>query len=194
MMDSKSLEWQKRFETIWDPAMNGMYRRGSCGLRLINTFLEVMQPSGTVNDYGSGTGRAAVQMVKAGLKVNCIDIATNAMEDEAAGLLGRGITFTHGSLWALPQTFEHNVFGFCCDVLMTIPEDKIDACLFQIRRTCDNLFMEAYPWQDSRCGMDLTATQGDAEYWRKKLEAHWPIVKQYPSEEDHRRVIMGCWG
>lgn|GEM_PF-1452871 len=193
-MDEKSLEWQKRFEMIWDPAMEGKYRRGSCGLRLIDTFLEVMQPRGLVNDYGSGTGRAAVQMVKAGLQVNCVDIATNAMEDEAKGLLGQGITFTHGSLWDLPEGFRHAEFGFCCDVLMTIPEEKIDICLSEIRRTCDNLFMEAYPWQDTRMGINLTATQRDAEAWRSALLQFWPNVKQYPSQEDHRRVIMGCWG
>ena len=168
-MDKRSKQWQKRFETVWDPEGAGQYRLGSCGLRMIRQFRLLANPSGTINDYGSGTGRAAVRMVEEGLQVNCVDIATNAMEEEARALIGRGITFFHASLWELPEDFPKVKHGFCADVLMTLPEDRVDEALANIARTCEELFVEVHPWQDVRCGMELTQTSGDADFWEEKL-------------------------
>ena len=193
MEDKKSVEWRDRFETVWDPEGQGKYRLGSCGLRLIDTFLDVAKPRGVVNDYGSGTGRAAVKMVKAGLRVNCVDIATNAMEDEARALIGNGITFTHASLWDLPKGFPRAEYGFCADVLMTIPTERLELTLVNIRLTCETLFCEMYPWADVRCGYDLTATKGDADFWKNELSQWWLMVTQIPSQEDHRRCIFHCY-
>ena len=186
-MDAKSREWQTRFTKIWD---EGNYRRGSCGQRLIPEFLKLAPKPCTVNDYGSGTGRAAAELMKMGYFVNMVDIAPNALEDEAIKFAAEGKgTFTLASLWDLPEDFPDAEWGYCTDVLMTIPEDRIEPVLMEIYLSCHNCFFEMFKWQDPRCGMDLTATQWSAINWKIHLEGYWADVRQISVPEDTRYVF-----
>jgi len=192
-MDKLSLEWKEKFEHVWEA---GNYRLGSTGQRLVPLFLEyVTNHHGgvVINDYGCGTGRADVDLHRCGInRINMVDIAENALEPAARAILGNEITFTLASLWELPEDFPFAHWGFCTNVLMTIPPEKIDRALMEIWRTCDNLFMEVYDWADIRLGHDLTATKGSGEWWRERLAAFWATVKPIKSIEDHRRYIFVC--
>ena len=69
---------------IWDKAH---YREGSTCLRLL-PFLRNHIPAGSVvNDYGSGTGRAEKGLLEFCSKVNMVDFAGNALEEEARSLI-----------------------------------------------------------------------------------------------------------
>jgi SAM-dependent methyltransferase len=192
MADERSQEWRERFDRVWQ---HGKYRQGSTALRMVPFILERVRGGSVVNDYGCGTGRAEVELLKAGIaRINMIDISDQALEDGARALIGRGLTFHHASLWNLPKDLPVADWGICINVLMTIPTEKLDAVLAGIRRTCGNLIMEVYDWQDVRLGMELTTIQKDMAWWGEKLRETWPLVSSSRWPDDNRRTVHVCKG
>ncbi len=187
MKDKLSQEWKARFETIWD---EGNYRMGSPGQRLVKRFSYYAPYGCEINDYGAGTGRAAVELVRLGYKVNIIDIAENALEDDARGLLGDRLTFTLASLWDLPKTFPKAAWGYCMEVLMTLPPEKLDRVLKNISRTCENIFIQVAHWDDPRCGLKVNTILEDADWWAWVLGKYWKSINQIPSYETDKRYIF----
>lgn len=193
-MDQLSKDQQKKFEAVWDPEGQGNYRLGSPGERLVKKFMKVAPSGCIVNDYGAGTGRAAVALLKAGYRVNMVDIARNALEEEAIGLLGVNLTWTCGSIWELPAGFPRADWGFCIEALMTLPPERLEQALREIRRTCKDFFVQVADWSDPRLGMEFNTTRMSAEEWQAKLLEFWPEVERIQSEEDKRRYIFACRG
>ena len=196
-MERVAKAWQKRFETVWDLNGPGRYREGSPGQRMIKIFVQYLLRRQTVNDYGSGTGRAAMELLKyrPGTRINMIDIATNALEQPALTELaktGTTLTFTHSALEDLPEDFPHADWGYCIEVLCFVNPDKLDAILKNIHRTCDRLFCQVYSWQDRRCGYELTTIIMDKEGWRKKLLELWRYVEPIPHPETANRYLYIC--
>jgi SAM-dependent methyltransferase len=192
LRDKLSRDWQERFDLIWD---KGSYRMGSPGQRIVPLFKEWAYPGASVNDYGSGTGRAAVELVKAGYKVNMVDISLTAIEPEAAALVAQNrATLTIASLWDLPKAFPVSDWGFCAEVLMTLPPDKLSGVLRNIHKTCKNLFCQVANWGDLRCGIRVNTILQDEDWWEEKLKEFWPEVKQIRSRESSLRYIFVCQG
>jgi len=189
-------EWKTRFERVWDINGQGQYRMGSPGLRLVPRFIGWVPPNVTVNEYGSGTGRAVAEILRArpDLRVNMIDIAENALEAPARALIGEGATLTIAPLWKLPDDFPVALWGYCIDVLMCVPPERLDEIMGEIRRTCKNLFAQVYDWSDIRLGVDYTSVKQDPEWWRAKFEQFWPTVSKLKSDEHARRYIFLCHG
>ncbi len=187
-------EQKKRFEELWD---KGDYRGGSVAQRLVPRILNYVPKGKTLNDYGSGTGRAEVEILKhrPEQKINMVDIADNALEDECKNLLSQSpnLTFKIADLVDLGD-FPHADWGICIGVLMTVPHETLDTILGEIRRTCDNLFMEIYDLPDNRLGSDQTLTKMNGEQWSAKLSQFWPKVLQEPSPESPQRYIFICYG
>lgn len=191
-MDKLSKIWQERFDLIWE---KGDYRRGSPGQRIIPVFKGLADQGATVNDYGSGTGRAAVALVEAGYRVNMVDLSLTDMEPEAAGLVAQEqATLTIASLWNLPKAFPVADWGFCVEVLMTLPPDKLDEVLKNIHKTCKNLFVQVAHWDDLRCGIRVNTILEDQDWWEEKLNEFWPEVSRIRSRETDLRYIFVCRG
>jgi hypothetical protein len=190
MIDRDSAQQKEVFEMVWD---HGNYRQGSPGLRIVPRFLQYARGGGyVINDYGSGTGRAAVALFNQGFLVNMVDIAENALEDEARALVGRGLTFTLASLWDLPADFPHAPWGYCMEVLMTIPEPRMDATLGHIARTCRNLFVQVYHRKDPRAGHECNLVQWDRERWGEELARYFAQVETIDSHEIATRYLYVC--
>lgn len=195
-MDNLSKDVQKHFEDVWDPNGAGQYRLGSPGQRLAPLFVSYVLQGATVNEYGSGTGRPAVAIrkLRPDIGINMIDIARNALEPEASGMIGTHCTFTLASLWGLPERFPVADWGYCIDVLMCVEPSKLDAILAEIRRTCDNLFTQVYDWDDIRLGVNYTTIVKSPEWWLEKFREYWPTVERVQSKEHQRRYIFICRG
>lgn len=174
------------FVEIWD---KGEYRRGSTCQRLVPFLCGIIPAGSEINDYGSGTGRAEVLLLKMGYRVNAVDFAFNALEEPAMALIGRGLTYTVSPLESLPASFPVAEWGICINVLMTVAPDKLDAVMKEMRRTCHNLIIEVYDRPDVRLGKDLTTIKGNAEYWAYEMSQYWPYVESVPSPEHHGRYI-----
>jgi hypothetical protein len=191
LMDKLSKEWQEKFEKIWD---GPSYRMGSPGQRIVKRFREYAPEGCTVNDYGAGTGRASVELMKLGYQVNMIDLAKNALENEALGLLGKGLTFTHASLWDLPKDLPTASWGYCMEVLQVLPYEKLDATLGNIQRTSKNCFFQVANWPDRWNGERANNILEDAEWWEDRLNMVWDKVLSIRSLEIDKRYLFACYG
>jgi len=193
-MDELAKAVQEKFERVWDPEGEGRYRHGSPGQRLAPRFAPYAPAGAIVNEYGSGTGRAVVALhkLRPDLKINMIDIAANALEQQATDLLSADITFRLGCLWDLPPDFPRADWGYCIDVLMCVPPEKLSTILPGIRRTCRNLFLQVYDWEDCRLGINYTTITEGPDWWEGQLAAVWPSVERLKSEEHARRYIFIC--
>lgn len=189
--DRSTEEQRNAFIDIWD---RGKYRLGSPGERIVPMFAARLTPSCMVNDYGSGTGRAALLLRRLGHPVNMVDIAPNALEEPARAALGPGLTFTLASAWDLPEDFPVAPWGFSAEMLMTIPPAKIELTLENIRRTCENFFCQVYNRIDVRVGHHANLIQEGPEWWQALLEAYWPDVTRIESQEISLRYIFSCRG
>ena len=177
------------FNEIW---IAGNYRNGSTCLRLLPFLRQHIPVGSVVNDYGSGTGRAEKGLLEFCSKVNMVDFADVALEDEARALIGDRLTYTVSPLERLPKDFPVADWGICINVLMTVDPEKLDAILKEIRRTCRNLIVEVYDIPDMRLGQDRTLIKGDAAWWADKMSEHWPVVESVKSPEHSRRYITIC--
>jgi hypothetical protein len=189
-------QWKTRFEQIWHPNDQAKYRLGSAGQRYAKQFLANVPFGSSINEYGSGTGRAVVEIVKQrpDVGVNMIDIADNALEPEARALIGRGVTYTIADLSALPADFPVADWGYCVGVLMLVAPESLDDILYEIRTSCRNLFAEVYNLSDVRLGIELTTIKQDWPWWADKLREHWPNVEFIQSREHKQRFVFVCRG
>jgi hypothetical protein len=177
------------YNEIWK---RGDYRNGSTCLRLVPFLRNYIQAGSIVNDYGSGTGRAEKELLEFCAKVNMVDFADTALEDEAKALIGERLTYTVAPLESLPPDFPVADWGICINVLMVVDPGKLHDILTGIRRTCHNLIVEVYDVPDVRLGKDRTLTAGDAKWWAAELGKYWPIVESVKSPEHPRRYITIC--
>ena len=179
------------FREVWE---KGDYRRGSTAQRLV-PFLRRYIPDGSViNDYGSGTGRAEYIMMQYDYRINMVDIADNALEDEARSLIGDRLTYTVAPLWQLPEDFPVADWGICINVLMVADPSRLEAIQREMRRTSKNLIVEAYDFPDFRLGHDMTHIKLDAAGWAAEMKKYWPDVESVASPEHRRRYITICRG
>jgi len=176
------------FNEIWE---KGNYRKGSTALRHVPFICQHIPAGSTINDYGSGTGRAEVELLKLGYKVNMVDFADVALEAEAKALIGNNLTYTISDLAALPADFPVADWGICMNVLMTVGADKLQMILSEMHRTCHNLIIEVYDRQDIRLGKDLTTIKGNAEYWFEQMMKYWPSVEAVKGECEGRYITIG---
>lgn len=195
-MQNITEEWKNRFEKIWHPDDAARYRMGSAGQRYAKQFLEYVPQGATINEYGSGTGRAAVAIrtMRPDVTVNMVDIAVNALEKEAMALIGDHVTYHIADLSCLPLDFPVADWGYSIGVLMLVAPESLDDIIAEMRRTCRKLFVEVYNLSDVRLGIELTTIKQDWPWWLDKLREHWPDVEFIQSKEHKQRFIFVCNG
>lgn len=175
------------YNEIWE---KGQYREGSTCLRLVPFLLKYIPVGSTINDYGSGTGRAEVELLKHNYAlINMVDFVDVALERPIRALIGERLTYTISPLESLPVDFPIADWGICINVLMVVDPEKLQAILAEMRRTCRNLIIEVYDTPDIRLGQDRTLIKGDAIFWAQQMLKHWPVVESVASPEHKRRYI-----
>ncbi len=177
------------YNEIWEKAH---YREGSTCLRLVPFLLKYIPEGSIINDYGSGTGRAEVELLKHNYKINMVDWANAALEAPTKALIGEHLTYTVAPLEKLPIDFPVADWGICINVLMVVDPEKLDDILAEMWRTCRNLIIEVYDTADIRLGQDRTLIKGDPLFWVPKLKRLWAEVEFIPSPEHKRRYIFVC--
>lgn len=186
--------WKERFENIWHPDDRAKYRLGSAGQRYAKQFLSYVPLGATINEYGSGTGRAVVEIrhQRPDVRINMIDIADNALELQARSLIGQGVTYTLADLSCIPIDFPVADWGYCVGVLMLVAPDALDDILTNIFHHSRNMFVEVYNLSDVRCGIELTTIKKPWDWWLDKLREFWPSVEFIQSAEHRQRFIFVC--
>lgn len=185
------MEHKEKFEKVWE---KGDYRRGSTAQRMLYFILNHIPDNCSINDYGSGTGRLEVELLKEipDKEINMVDIANNALEFNI--MQYPNVTFKCSDLSFLGEDFPKADWGLCINTLMTVQPEKLDKILSEIRRTCNKLIFEAYDMDDFRLGQNMTTVKKNREEWQSKLKEFWETVLFYPSPESKRRYIFVCEG
>ncbi len=184
------MNYEELFERVWE---RGQYRLGSASQRLVPWICENVPAGSAINDYGSGTGRSSVELVRMGYKVNMVDFVDTALEDEARSMIdGDRLTYTISDLAALPETFPKADWGVCIGVLMLVDPEALQSVLGHIRRTSMNLLVAVYDRPDVRLGTDLTTVRGSPEWWQEKLSSFWGSVEVVPGREPSNKRLHIC--
>ncbi len=123
-----------------------------------------------------------------------VDIADNALEDEAKALvygMENRVTFIESILWDLPIDFPIADWGYCVDVSCASPRPP-GRHPQNIRVTCRALFTQVYDWADMRLGINYTTIMEGPEERLWKIKQFWPKVERVISTEHKRRYIYIC--
>lgn len=159
-----------KYEKVWrDPR----YRENSPGENAVVQFIARAKPTwgSHVIDFGCGTGRAALALMRAGMRVTMMDFAENCLDTSVRESLSDDLRFIrHDIEKPSPVVAE---YGFCADVMEHIPEGKVDEVLTNILTAAKNVFFSIHTGAD--CGIDLIGevlhvTQRPEEWWADKLK------------------------
>jgi len=169
-LEGDTLLEREKYEKVW---ADDRYRRHSPGEGLVQIAFEELEMAlgGSLIDYGCGTGRALIHFRDWGLEVTGVDIAANCME--------AWLPFVRACLWELPPVSSD--WAYCTDVMEHIPENRVDDVLHGIRsRTAKGAFFQIAMRPDASgpliIGEQLHLTIKPIEWWKRRLEKHWPEV------------------
>jgi len=141
-----------KYEKLWNMPE---YRKVSPGEHRSQMFLRQARPpkDESVIDFGAGTGRGALMMaLLGGLKVTMLDFVPGCLDEEV-----------RNTLYSQPDRMkfiEHDLekpspvsarYGFCCDVMEHIPEDKVPIVLKNIIKASQHVFF-GISTEDDRFG------------------------------------------
>lgn len=159
----ENLTERDKYRRMWQ--FDG-YREVSPGEELVSKFLEVMQPSGLIVDFGCGTGRAALALHSAGHEVYLIDFADNCRDHEALSLPFLEWDLCHPCPVRAP-------FGICTDVLEHIPTEDVRKVVGNIMASAQNVFFQISTVNDvfgQVLGTPLHLTVRQHSWWRDLFE------------------------
>lgn len=154
------------------------YRRLSPGEELISLFMarSGIRHGQTVIDFGCGTGRPALRMQNAGLRVTGVDLIREALDPVPA----ERINFVEACLWDLPPNLRAD-WGFCTDVMEHVPPEKVPLALTHIHGACEaGCFFQIATFRDGfgrRIGETLHETVQPRSWWFQMLRRHWRDVE-----------------
>lgn len=157
------LDEAEKYSRMW---MHPAYRDLSPGEDCVERFITLAKPSGTVIDFGCGTGRAGVKMAKNGLDVTLVDFTDNSRDECAMAL-----PFVRHDL-TQPIQLSAN-FGFCADVMEHIPTADVESVISNIMACAKTVFFNISTVPDElgrAINQTLHLTVRPCEWWRGLFE------------------------
>lgn len=167
-MRSLALIEKEKYEQVWD---NPAYRKVSPGELVAKDFSDAIR--GSVIDFGCGTGRAAL-IISEKWPVTLLDHAENCLDDKVKEA---GLKVKQHCLWEPYDDLKD--WGFCCDVLEHIPEEKVEAVLDTIANSCvEGAYLRIYLHKDNGkfSKEPLHLTVKPYGWWEEVLKSHWKYV------------------
>jgi len=155
----EKLSEQEKYQRMW---AYDDYRTLSPGEDCVDTFLEVCRPTGTVIDFGCGTGRAAVKIKEAGCDVRLIDFTDNSRDPCAMGMP----FLQHDLTIPIPA---HAAYGYCTDVLEHIGPEDVRSVIDNVMRCVGTGFFQISTVPDNMgavIGHPLHLTVRPHAWWR----------------------------
>lgn len=184
-MDDIALREQHKYETIWKSVPE--YRVYSPADRWIPVFFsffyDQFQKGDMVLDFGCGSGRSALPLLKADFKVHLVDITIEAL-DPATVLLWRAssIHFTESCLWDLSANIKPEPWILCFDVLEHIPPEKIESVLLGISSRMQKGGLFSICLKEDEFGQiiddKLHLTVQSADWWKGKISKFFDSHKE----------------
>lgn len=170
------LQEYEKYERMWTQEA---YRNMSPGEGLVGLFLEKMQPvgtiSGTVIDFGCGTGRAALRLNELGINVVLVDFVENSRDEPA-----RHLPFVkHDITQPLPKVMRFSN-GLCTDVMEHIEPDKVSQTIQNIMTVADSVMFQISTIPDKMgalIGQTLHLTVKPASWWKEQFTSLGYAIK-----------------
>lgn len=171
MLDDLAQAEREKYVAIWQ---RPEYRRISPGMLETDRAWRVcdMKAGQSLIDFGAGPARATKWFEDHGLDVVAVDFAPNARE--------RDVPFIEACLWDLPEALPAADHAYCCDVMEHIPTAHVGDVLAGIAaRTKRAAYFRIATRPDRMgrlIGVKLHLTVEGGEWWRRRVEAHFPLV------------------
>jgi hypothetical protein len=156
----ENLPEREKYIRMW--AIPG-YRRLAPGEDAAGEFLEIVKPDGRVIDFGSGTGRGALALSKAGVDVWMVDFASNCRDNEALHLPFVEHDLTEPLALRAP-------YGYCTDVMEHIPPAQVETVIRNIMESAGTVFFQIATVPDNFgavINQRLHLTVEPHEWWRE---------------------------
>lgn len=171
-----------KYGRMWD---HEVYRHVSPGEQLAQVFLQQARPpkGASVIDFGCGTGRGGYALaVFGGLNVTLVDFVKNSLDGDvkdACQSQPHVLRFVKKDL-EQPLVMAAQ-YGYCCDVMEHIPEDKVDAVLDNVLGAAEHVFFSISTVPDNLgqvIGEQLHMTVQPFDWWLEKFTkrecvVHW---------------------
>jgi hypothetical protein len=172
-MSALELAEREKYDTVWRIKE---YRRISPGELSVDQFLTWagITPLKIV-DLGCGPGRASSKLSEYH-EMTMLDISEGCLDPEVRSELGQNLVFKQACLWDF--TLPQQGYGFCCDVMEHIPEEKVDAVLDCIAACCDSVYFQIHLKEDCGKFIDepLHLTIKPTSWWHKKILERYPFT------------------
>lgn len=165
MKNNRPMTEVEKYRAMW---AHDSYRDVAPGELVADAFLQVAQPTGTVIDFGCGTGRGALKLAQAGLSVTCVDFTENSRDEAAKCLPFVLCDFSESEVPA------HADYGYCTDVMEHIPPDRVDQTIQNVMRACGRVFFQISTVPDqmgSLIGQQLHLSVHPHSWWKDKFES-----------------------
>ena len=154
----EAMSEQEKYERMW--TFDG-YRAYSPGEEAVDLFHRLVGTTGTLIDFGCGTGRAGLKLAKLGYTVTLVDFTDNSRDYPAMVL-----PFLQ---WDLVNPIPVlATYGFCTDVLEHIPTEQVPAVLNTILTSAATCFLQISTQPDAMgaaIGQDLHLTVQPWRWW-----------------------------
>lgn len=169
---------REKYQQMWT---HDAYRKDAPGAAFVDDVIQSLGMTGTVTDYGSGTGRASRELQRRGLSVTAVDFADNAFENRPDS-----ICFVNACLWDLPESLGTSDWAYCTDVMEHIPTEKVAAVIAGIsKRTTRGAYFNIATRPDNLgalIGRKLHMTVMAAGEWQRLLSTFFDHVEMRERE------------
>ncbi len=112
---------RRKYQKIW---AYSQYRHYSPGEHALPLFRQVWRKRGTLVDLGCGTGRAGAKLADDGWDVTLLDFVDNSLDFKVKE---KKLPFVRANLWT-DWKGDYD-YGYCCDCMEHIPEEKLPELL-----------------------------------------------------------------
>ena len=167
---------REKYERMW---AYPNYRSVSPGELCVDTFLQVVKPSGKVIDFGCGTGRGAIKIKEYGCDVLLVDFTDNSRDFQAMVL-----PFLQHDLTKPFSNIYFSKYGYCTDVMEHIPTEDVFQVIENIMSVSEVVFFNISTISDvmgELIGQDLHLTVKPHQWW---IELFKEMGYNVPWEEE----------
>lgn len=176
VVDDLADKEREKYQKVW--ALPD-YSNYSPGEHAVSAFLKIANPwdGHRIIDFGCGDGKACVKLADLGFHVTGVDHVDVRKRNGK-----KKYKFVQHNLWTNFKDENAGLradYGYCCDVMEHIPEERVGLALLNIFKRCRHVFLSISFVEDhfgAEVGESLHLTVKPYEWWKEQLEKFGTVV------------------